>query len=214
MRTHSASTTRASCSTTTRTSSCPTRHAAVRSQQGRDREQRLLRVDMCDIRDGDGRAASAGQDGRLRREARRAGRVQGRGREPGARVGRPRHGESDVWLGRRRPARAARTARQWQFPRELAHGLELQERESPDRCALLSLGTLSTKRELTERARAAFVSEPAQYRFPYTKDTYNNPENLWTFVYAQGFFFFLVCSDELVTQTAFTVPRMSSTLDR
>ncbi|KAI0314927.1 hypothetical protein OF83DRAFT_1062983 [Amylostereum chailletii] len=27
----------------------------------------------------------------------------------------------------------------------------------------------------------AYVSEPAQHRFAYTKDTYNNPQNIWTF---------------------------------
>jgi len=28
----------------------------------------------------------------------------------------------------------------------------------------------------------AYVSEPAQFRFPFTADTYNNPQALWTFV--------------------------------
>ncbi|KAF8500550.1 hypothetical protein BU17DRAFT_102522 [Hysterangium stoloniferum] len=31
----------------------------------------------------------------------------------------------------------------------------------------------------------AYVSEPATLQFPYTKDTYNNPQNVWEFVAAQ-----------------------------
>jgi hypothetical protein len=33
----------------------------------------------------------------------------------------------------------------------------------------------------------AYVSESAQLRFPYTHETYNNPQALWTF--AEGVFF-------------------------
>jgi len=32
-----------------------------------------------------------------------------------------------------------------------------------------------------------YVSEPPQYRFPYTLDTYNNPQNVWAFVEKQIF---------------------------
>ncbi|KAF9557813.1 hypothetical protein CPC08DRAFT_639808 [Agrocybe pediades] len=34
---------------------------------------------------------------------------------------------------------------------------------------------------LDENRPIAYVSELPQFRFPYTKDTYNNPQNLWTF---------------------------------
>ncbi|KAF5384319.1 hypothetical protein D9615_003317 [Tricholomella constricta] len=33
----------------------------------------------------------------------------------------------------------------------------------------------------------AYVSELPRFRFPYTKDTYNNPQNLWTFVASKLF---------------------------
>jgi len=35
---------------------------------------------------------------------------------------------------------------------------------------------------LDEQKPIAYVSEPAKFRFAYTADTYNNPQNLWTFV--------------------------------
>ncbi|THH27364.1 hypothetical protein EUX98_g6832 [Antrodiella citrinella] len=36
---------------------------------------------------------------------------------------------------------------------------------------------------LNEQVPIAYVSELPQLRFAYTKDTYNNPQNLWTFAY-------------------------------
>ncbi|KZS88924.1 hypothetical protein SISNIDRAFT_489768 [Sistotremastrum niveocremeum HHB9708] len=40
---------------------------------------------------------------------------------------------------------------------------------------------------LDESRPIAYVSEPAKFRFAYTKDTYNNPQNLWTFAAKQLF---------------------------
>ncbi|EIN14491.1 hypothetical protein PUNSTDRAFT_140772 [Punctularia strigosozonata HHB-11173 SS5] len=40
---------------------------------------------------------------------------------------------------------------------------------------------------LDELRPIAYVSEPSQFRFPYTKDTYNNPLKLWTFAESQLF---------------------------
>ncbi|KAI9513403.1 hypothetical protein F5148DRAFT_3736 [Russula earlei] len=38
-----------------------------------------------------------------------------------------------------------------------------------------------------ENLPIAYVSEPPQFRFPYTAETYNNPEKVWTFVENQIF---------------------------
>lgn len=38
---------------------------------------------------------------------------------------------------------------------------------------------------LDERTPIAYKNEPATYQFAYTKDTYNNPLNLWKFTEAQ-----------------------------
>jgi len=38
-----------------------------------------------------------------------------------------------------------------------------------------------------ESVPIAYLSEPAQYRFPYTIETYNNPQKLWLF--AESYFF-------------------------
>ncbi|OBZ76716.1 hypothetical protein A0H81_03224 [Grifola frondosa] len=40
---------------------------------------------------------------------------------------------------------------------------------------------------LNETVPIAYESEPAHFRFPYTKDTYNNPQNLWIFAASQLF---------------------------
>jgi len=40
---------------------------------------------------------------------------------------------------------------------------------------------------LNENLPITFVSEPSQYRFQYTKDTYNDPQNLWMFAEKQFF---------------------------
>ncbi|KZT22301.1 hypothetical protein NEOLEDRAFT_1138220 [Neolentinus lepideus HHB14362 ss-1] len=40
---------------------------------------------------------------------------------------------------------------------------------------------------LDESRPIAYVSEPATYRYPYTKETYMNPQNLWTFAVNQLF---------------------------
>jgi len=40
---------------------------------------------------------------------------------------------------------------------------------------------------IDEKLPIAYVSEPSQFRFPYTVDTYNNPQNVWTFVEGQFF---------------------------
>lgn len=45
-----------------------------------------------------------------------------------------------------------------------------------------TLSRLSEPRTLAEmHSSPAYVDEPAQLRFAYTKDTWNNPQNLWTF---------------------------------
>ncbi|KAH9968140.1 hypothetical protein BC827DRAFT_1122317 [Russula dissimulans] len=38
---------------------------------------------------------------------------------------------------------------------------------------------------LSEDTPIAYFSEPPSVRFPYTADTYNNPQNLWTFAYVE-----------------------------
>jgi len=40
---------------------------------------------------------------------------------------------------------------------------------------------------LDENLPIAYVSEPSQYHFPYTAETFNNPQKLWTFVESQIF---------------------------
>jgi len=40
---------------------------------------------------------------------------------------------------------------------------------------------------LDENLPIAYVSEPSQFRYPYTAETYNNPQVLWTFVESQFF---------------------------
>jgi hypothetical protein len=40
---------------------------------------------------------------------------------------------------------------------------------------------------LDESVPIAYLSEQPQYRFPYTVETYNNPQNLWLFAEKQFF---------------------------
>jgi len=53
--------------------------------------------------------------------------------------------------------------------------------------AQMPVNLLSAYSFSDENTPIEYYSEPSQYRYPYTTDTFNNPQNLWSFVESQFF---------------------------